>query len=372
MGKAADQSGAIETLELIKLAAIHHPCNHFTDIERRAQIIGNNAVELLRVVDRFPGWTYRQFRLLGPVEVGDHPASQSQSMSITGGIVVGDAGGAGVDIGPTQLFRCHHFTCGRFHQGRATQKDGALLPYNDALIRHRRYISATGSTGAHDHSDLRNACGRESGLVVEDAAKVFFIGEDFILTRQIGTARIYQIDTRQIVLPCNLLGTEMFFHCHREVGAALYRRIVGNDQALLTADSADACDDAGGRDAVVIHVVGGKLGELQKWRAGIQQYPYSFTGQQLTSFQVLVTGALSTTLSNHRYLAAQVINNLLHCLSVFIEGLISEIDLAVYDRHYQPPVASKGIDYSCSMAREMTIRWISLVPSYIWVIRTSR
>ena len=53
MRKPTDQGLAVELFELIKLAAIDNPGNHFPHIERLTAIAGDNAIELCRIIKRF-------------------------------------------------------------------------------------------------------------------------------------------------------------------------------------------------------------------------------------------------------------------------------------------------------------------------------
>lgn len=41
------------------------------------------------------------------------------------------------------------------NQRRSSQEDGSLLPHDDALISHGRYIRSSGSAGAHNNSNLQ-------------------------------------------------------------------------------------------------------------------------------------------------------------------------------------------------------------------------
>ncbi len=50
LGKTTHQRGAIARLELIKVRAVHHPRDHLAYVIRRAQICGNNAQHLCRVI----------------------------------------------------------------------------------------------------------------------------------------------------------------------------------------------------------------------------------------------------------------------------------------------------------------------------------
>jgi hypothetical protein len=76
------------------------------------------------------------------------------------------------------------------------------------------------------------------------------VGEHLGLVGQVGAAGIDQIDAGQVVLFGDLLRPQVLLHGHREVGAALHRRIVGDDHDLAARDPADAADHARARSAV--------------------------------------------------------------------------------------------------------------------------
>ena len=80
-----------------------------------------------------------------------------------------------------------------------------------------------------------------------------------------------EVDARQGVLQGDLLGAEVLLHRHRVVGAALHRRVVGDDHALGAGDPADAGDDAGARHLAAVHAVRGELRELKERRADVEQ-----------------------------------------------------------------------------------------------------
>ena len=122
---------------------------------------------------------------------------------------------------------------------------------------------------------------RHIGLVVEDAAEVLAIGKDLVLIRQVGPAGIDQIEAGQIVLQRDFLGAQMLLYRQRIVGAALDRRIIDDDDHLTALDAADAGDDACSRNVAAIHVPGGKLADLEEWRAGIKQLSQPLARQQL-------------------------------------------------------------------------------------------
>ena len=107
------------------------------------------------------------------------------------------------------------------------------------------------------------------------------VGKDFGLVRQIGAARVDQIDAGQTVLGRDLLGAQMLLHRHRVVGAALDRRIVGDDHDLAAVDKADARHQPRAVDVALIHAEGGERADFQKRRAGIDQAGDPFARQQL-------------------------------------------------------------------------------------------
>ena len=109
-------------------------------------------------------------------------------MGVVGGVVIHHAGLAGVNVGAAEVF-CRDDLAGRgFHQWRAAEEDGALLADDHRLVGHGGHVSAAGGARAHDGGDLRDAARAHVGLVVEDAAEVFAVGEDFRLVRQVRAA----------------------------------------------------------------------------------------------------------------------------------------------------------------------------------------
>ena len=150
-------------------------------------------------------------------------------------------------VGAAQILGRNDLAGRGLHQRRAGEKNRALAAHDHRLVRHRRHIGAAGGAGAHHDGDLRDAGGRHVGLIVEDAAEMIAIGKHLVLVRQIGAARIDQIQARQPVLRRDLLRAQMFLHRQRIIRAALHRGVVDHDHALAARHAADAGDDAGRR-----------------------------------------------------------------------------------------------------------------------------
>jgi hypothetical protein len=209
-------------------------------------------------------------------------------MRVVFGQMVDDAGNARMHIGAAEVFRGHHFAGRRLDQRRAAEKDRALILDDDRLVAHRRHVGATGGARAEHGGDLRNALGREIGLIEEDAAEVLLVRKNFVLHGQEGAAGIDQIDAGQPVFHGDFLRPQMLFHGQRVIGAALHRRIVGDDHAFDAFDAADAGDHRGRRDIAAIHAIGGELADFQKGRAGVEQAIDPLARQQLAACQMLL------------------------------------------------------------------------------------
>ena len=238
---------------------------------------------------------------VGPhVPRGGRPRSQRrddvpddpQRVAVVVREVVGDAGDLGVQIAAAELLGGHHLTGRRLHQRRAAKEDGALVAHDDGLVAHRGHVSATRGAGSEHRGDLRDALRAEVGLVEEDAAEVFAVGEDLVLSRQEGAAGIDQVDARQPVLARNLLRAKVFLDRDRVVGATLHRRIVGDDHAFAARHPADACDHARAGAFVVVHAVGGQRRQLEEGTARIEQSVHPVARQQLASADVAFPGSL--------------------------------------------------------------------------------
>jgi hypothetical protein len=149
-------------------------------------------------------------------------------------------------------------------------------------------------TRAHHAGDLRDALGAHLRLIVEYPPEVIAVGEDLALVRQVGAARIDQVDARQAVGLGNLLRAEMLLDRHRVIGAALHSGIVGDDHAHPPRNPPDRGDDPGTRNLAVVEVAGGELAELEQRRAGIEQALDALAGEQLAARCVALARGFAT------------------------------------------------------------------------------
>ncbi|MNY10973.1 hypothetical protein D3C86_1439780 [compost metagenome] len=256
----------------------------------------DHAIQLVAAVERGDWRALLNFTLLAPVEVGDAAAGQRQSVFIALGVMVGHTGNLAVHIGPAEILGTDHFTGRGFHQRRAGEEDGRLLADHDCFVGHRRYIGAASGAGTHDHGNLRNAHGAHVGLVEEDPPEVLAVRKHFILARQVGAARIHQIDARQAILLGDGLGAQVFFHRQRVVRATFYRGVVGDDHALDAFHTADPGNHASGGDVFAIHLVRRQLADLQKRRTRIEQAVDALARQQFAPRGVAFLSLRAATL----------------------------------------------------------------------------
>ena len=186
-------------------------------------------------------------------------------------------------VSAAEVFRAHRLAGRRLHQRRPGEKDRALLVDDDRLVRHRRHIGPARGAGSHHHRDLSDAGRRHARLVEEDPSEMVAVGKDLGLVRQIGPARVDQINAGQTVLRRDLLGAQMLLHRHRIIRAALDRRVVGDDHDLAAVDEADPGDQPRAVDVALVHAESRERADFQKRRAGIDQAGDAFARQQLAA-----------------------------------------------------------------------------------------
>jgi hypothetical protein len=132
-------------------------------------------------------------------------------------------------------------------------------------------------------------------LVVEDPAEMIPIGKHFGLMRQIGAAGIDQIEAGQPILARDLLRSQMLFHRHRIIGAAFDGRVIADDDAFTPGDPADAGDQAGAMNGVLVHLVRRQRRQFQERRPGIDQRHHALPRQEFAAGEMPLTCARRTT-----------------------------------------------------------------------------
>ena len=83
-------------------------------------------VEIVRVVARLDGLGEVDVDVLAGVERADDAPRDGERMHVVGGVVVGDAGLPGMDVGAAEILGRDHLAGRRLHERRAAEEDGAL------------------------------------------------------------------------------------------------------------------------------------------------------------------------------------------------------------------------------------------------------
>ena len=249
--------------------------------------------------------------------------------------MVGDSGSARVHVGAAELLGRHVLAGRRLHERRAADEDRPRALDDHRLVAHRRHVCAAGGARAHHHGDLRDPFSGHARLVVEDAAEVLAVGEDLGLQRQKGAAGVDEVDARQPVLLRHLLRAQVLFHRQREVGAALHRRVVGDDDALLPLDDADAGDDPG-RGRARRTVPRGERVQLEQRGARVDQPVDPLAGGQLAARTVPLDRLLAAAAGDERRPLAQLRDQRLHPLGAARERLVA-LELGGEQRHETQP-----------------------------------
>ena len=110
-----------------------------------------------------------------------------------------------------------------------------------------------------------------------------------------------------------------------------------DDHAFAALDAADAGDDAGGMDGVVVHAVGGKRRELQERRAGIDQRHHALAREQFAAPDMPRASAVRAAGRGFRALAIQLRDQRLHLRGIAAELIGARIGFGRDLRHAHAP-----------------------------------
>ncbi len=214
---------------------------------------------------------------------------------------------------------------------------------DDRLVAHRRHVGAAGRARAHHRRDLRDPLRRHPRLVEEDPAEVVAVGEDLVLERQEGAARVDEVDARQPVLLGDLLGAQVLLDRHREVGAALDRGVVGDDHALLALDDADPGDDSRAGRLTLVELPGCERAELEEGGAGVDEPVDPLARGHLPARPVALDGLLAASSPDLTGALAQLGDEGLHPVAALRERLGLAFDLRRQQRHDSEPSHAIGL-----------------------------
>ena len=134
----------------------------------------------------------------------DLPAD-AQGVELVDGEVVGEAADPGVHLGAAEALVVALLAGGHLHERRAAEEHlRALLDHHD-VVAHARHVGAAGGRVAEHEGDRRD---RRAGQAGEVAERLAAGDEDLALVRQVGAARLDEVEERQPVLAGDLHGPQ--------------------------------------------------------------------------------------------------------------------------------------------------------------------
>ena len=237
-------------------------------------------------------------------EIGDDVARDRDRVAVAFRQMIGDAADAAVHFAAAERLHVDFFLGRGVNQLRTAEEHRALIADDHGLVAQRRHIGAAGGRRPVHGGDLRDAFARHPDLIVEDRAELSLVGEDIGLVRQVGAAGLHHGDAGQAMLPGESLRADMLLAGDAVIGAALYRRVIGDDHAGAARHHADPGDDAAARRHALVHAFAGELAEFEERRAGIKQRGDPLARQQLLA--LLVQPARSFRAAQHRGGAARM------------------------------------------------------------------
>ena len=168
------------------------------------------------------------------------------------------------------------------------------------------------------------------------------VGKNLVLMRQIGAARIDQIDAWQSVCRGDFLGAQMFLHGQRIIGAALYRRVIDDQHAVAPLYARDAGDDSGRRHFSAVKAVRRKGREFEQFGARIDKRLDALTRQHFAALRVARARFFTAAAAYLGQGRVETIDERLHRAGVFREFRRAGIDFALQLRHAEnPPTAQR-------------------------------
>lgn len=269
-GETTDQRLTVLGLELGKSGTINDSSNDLSDIVGDSQVVTDNTAKLSRVVERLLNGG-RDLVIgdvavvLGVVEVSDTLSESLNTLLLGLNQVVGHTRDRGVHLSSSEVLSRDNLTSGGLDKRRTSKENVATALDNDRLVRHGRHVSTASGTGTENQRKLGNLGRGHAGLLEEDSSKMVVRGEDISLVGKVGSSRVDEVQTRQLVLHGDFLGSEMLSHGDGEVGASLDGGVVGDDHASDAIDLTETGDDSTRRDLVLaVHVMASEQRELDK------------------------------------------------------------------------------------------------------------
>ena len=207
--------------------------------------------------------------------------AEAQRVVLVGREVVGQARGARVHLRAAELLGVGVLAGRHLHQRRPTEEHARAVADEHGVVAQPGHVRAAGGGAAEHERERRDVEARQAGEVAEHRAA----GDELVrLRRQVGAARLDEVDQRQPVALGDLLRAQRLAQRVGVVGPAADRGVVAVDHAL------DALDDADARDDAAAHVIVGPVRDerlqLEERAVAVEQQLDPLADQQLAALPV--------------------------------------------------------------------------------------
>src|SRR5450631_4100545 len=129
------------------------------------------------------------------------------------------------------------------------------------------------------------------------------------------------------------LRAQVLFHRKREVSAALYGRVVGDDDAGAAMNPADARNESCGRRVGAVHAVCGECRELEECTARIKQRLHALARQELAAGYMLAARFLRAAATRTLNLRTQGCGEFCHARVIGAKAFAFRFDLRRQSGH---------------------------------------
>ncbi len=95
--------------------------------------------------------------------------------------------------------------------------------------------------------------------------KVISVWKNIVLMWQVGATGVHQVNAGQVIFFSDSLRTQMLLYRDGVIGTAFNRCVIGDNNALLPAHTANSCDNAAGVYHIfTVHFMTSQLRQLQE------------------------------------------------------------------------------------------------------------
>ena len=236
-------------------------------------------------------------------------------------LVIGYAADLVVGGCTAQGFGIYVFAHSGFDQVRPGKENAAVAFHHKCFIAHDGKVGTTCHTGTHHSGYLHYAHSTHPCIVAEDAAKMFFVGKDFVLHRQEDSSTVHKVNNGEVVLHGYLLHPQVFLAGYWEPCTRLHGLVVGKNDTLPPTHITHTRHRTTRRTSALfgIHFIACEGTYFYKWFVFVKQIIQPFPWRQLVFFVLFVNGFFATSEFYFFISLVHAADGQLHGIFVFVE-----------------------------------------------------